>query len=189
MAQAPAVNPILRAVAQKSATAASAPRDNSASQLKLVASQKPDQLLASNFTGTEVAGANNKKIGDVSDILFDKNGKIRAYVIQIGGFLGMGGKEVAIPPSASRVESGKNGSTKLKLAITGKHVKNAQTFYIYSPPRPAPRRPDRASTRTPTWAPAWAPTWAPTWAIRRWSACRAAAFIRPPTAALIAPPS
>ena len=35
-------------------------------------------------------GADNKKIGDVSDILFDKNGKIEAYVVSVGGFLGMG---------------------------------------------------------------------------------------------------
>src|ERR1035437_7177084 len=39
-----------------------------------VASQKPDQWLASKFKGTDVLGADNQKIGDVSDILFDKSG-------------------------------------------------------------------------------------------------------------------
>src|ERR1035437_9731118 len=37
-----------------------------------VASQKPDQWLASKFKGTDVVGADNQKIGEVSDILFDK---------------------------------------------------------------------------------------------------------------------
>ena len=47
-----------------------------------VSSQKPDQFLASKFKGTEVMGSDNQKIGDVSDILFDKTGKIEAYVIE-----------------------------------------------------------------------------------------------------------
>ena len=42
-------------------------------------SQKPDQWLASKFKGTDVIGSDDKKIGDVSDILFDKDGKIEAY--------------------------------------------------------------------------------------------------------------
>ena len=45
-------------------------------------SQKPDQWLASNFKGTDVLGPDDKKIGDVTDILFDKNGKIEAYVVE-----------------------------------------------------------------------------------------------------------
>ena len=39
-----------------------------------VARQTPDQWLASKFRGTDVIGANEEKIGDVSDILFDKDG-------------------------------------------------------------------------------------------------------------------
>ena len=103
-----------------------------------VMSQKPDQFLASNFKGTDVMGSGNKKIGDVSDILFDKDGKIEAYVISIGGFLGMGAKEVALPPSAFQVEQGKKGeSPKLRLSMTQKQLKEAQNFKPYSPPKPA----------------------------------------------------
>jgi hypothetical protein len=65
-----------------------------------VTSQKPDQWLASKFRGTNLLGADNESIGDVSDILFDKDGKIQAYVISVGGFLGMGAKEVALAPSS-----------------------------------------------------------------------------------------
>lgn len=101
-------------------------------------SQKPDQFLASNFKGTDVMGSGNKKIGDVSDIPFDKDGKIAAYVISIGGFLGMGAKEVALPPSAFQVEQGKKGeSPKLRLSMTQKQLKEAQNFKPYSPPKPA----------------------------------------------------
>jgi Spy/CpxP family protein refolding chaperone len=37
-----------------------------------VTAQKPDQWLATKFKGTNVLGSDNQKIGDVSDILFDK---------------------------------------------------------------------------------------------------------------------
>jgi sporulation protein YlmC with PRC-barrel domain len=102
-----------------------------------VATQKPDQWLASKFKGTDVVGSDNKKIGDVSDILFDKNGKIEAYVVSIGGFLGMGAKDVALAPSSFDVVPGSNGSAdKLKLSMSKDELKQAQNFKAYEPPHP-----------------------------------------------------
>ena len=49
-----------------------------------------------------MVGADDKKIGDVSDILFDKDGKIEAYVVGVGGFLGIGAKELPWPRARSR---------------------------------------------------------------------------------------
>lgn len=103
-----------------------------------IASQKPDQWLASKFRGTDVVGADNQKIGSVSDILFDKTGKIEAYVISVGGFLGMGAKEVALAPASFDVMPGDNGGTaKLKVSMSQDELKNAQNFARYEPPRPA----------------------------------------------------
>jgi uncharacterized protein YrrD len=48
------------------------------------------------FKGTDVVGSDNEKIGDVSDILFDKSGKVEAFVISVGGVLGVGAKEVPL---------------------------------------------------------------------------------------------
>jgi sporulation protein YlmC with PRC-barrel domain len=108
----------------------------SAGKTELVMSQKPDQWLASKFRGTEVLGSDNKKIGDVSDILFDKDGKIEAYIVSIGGFLGMGAKDVALPPSAFEVVQGQNGGAdKLKSAMNMNELKQAENFKPYEPPR------------------------------------------------------
>lgn len=104
----------------------------------VVASQSPDQFLSSSFEGTDVIGADDKQIGDVADILFEKDGTIKAYVISFGGFLGMGAKEVAISPSAFEVVEGKEGEAKkLKLSMTQDDLKSAQAFAKYQPPRPA----------------------------------------------------
>jgi sporulation protein YlmC with PRC-barrel domain len=116
-----------------SSTTASAPAGDKAA---VVSSQQPDQWLASKFKGTDVVGSDDKKIGDVSDILFDKSGKIEAYVISVGGFLGMGSKSVALAPSSFEVVPGTNGgSPKLKTSMNKDELKQAQNFTPYQPPR------------------------------------------------------
>jgi len=109
-----------------------------AASVQVVNSQKPDQWLASKFKGTDVVGNDNEKIGDVSDILFDKSGKIEAFVVGVGGFLGIGAKDVAIPPNSFQVVAGdksKNESDKLKLSMTKDQLKQAANFEPYTPPR------------------------------------------------------
>lgn len=105
---------------------------------QFVNSQKPDQWLASKFKGTDVLGSDNEKIGDISDILFDKSGKIEAYIVSVGGFLGMGAKDVALAPSQFQVVAGdkaKNEADKLKVTMTKDQLKQAANFERYNPPR------------------------------------------------------
>ena len=110
---------------------------DSSGKMNFVSSQKPDQWLASKFKGTDVLGSDNQKIGDVSDILFDKTGKVEAFVISVGGFLGVGAKEVALAPSSFDVVPGQNGSSdKLKISATKDQLQDAQNFAHYEPPRP-----------------------------------------------------
>ena len=110
----------------------------SASSAKFVNSQRQDQYLASKFKGTDVIGSDDNKIGDVSDILFDKEGKIEAYVVGVGGFLGIGSKDVALAPTAFQVVPGdksKNESDKLRLSMTKDQLKEAANFEPYKEPR------------------------------------------------------
>jgi sporulation protein YlmC with PRC-barrel domain len=105
---------------------------------KIVSQQNPDEWLASSFKGTDVIGPDQKKIGDVSDVLFDKDGTIKAYVVGVGGFLGIGSKDVALAPSSFEVVSGnKSGEKKLKLAMTAAELKQAQAFKPYKTSAPS----------------------------------------------------
>ena len=45
-------------------------------------------------------GPDNARIGSVNDLLFDGTGKIIGMVVSVGGFLGIGTKNVAIDVSA-----------------------------------------------------------------------------------------
>src|SRR5262245_53708203 len=107
---------------------------------EFIPSQKPDQFLASKFKGTDVLGSDNQKIGDVSDILFDKTGKIEAYVVSVGGFLGIGSKDGALAPTAFQVvppdpKSVTDKSPKLKTSMTKDQLKEAANFEPYKEPR------------------------------------------------------
>ena len=55
--------------------------------------------LATNLIGENVyngTGDNAENIGDVNDLVFDKVGKLASIVIGVGGFLGIGEKDVAL---------------------------------------------------------------------------------------------
>ena len=118
-----------------SSSASSSSGGMTTSGAKFVSAQNPDQWLASKFKGTDVIGTDDKKIGDVSDMLFDKEGKIEAFVISVGGFLGVGAKDVALAPTAFEVVKGKEGSSdKLKLAMSKDELTQAQGFEPYRAP-------------------------------------------------------
>ena len=57
----------------------------------------PDLMRGSQLTGIDVYGADNQKIGDIDEVLVDRQGKIHGLVVGVGGFLGIGQKDVAIP--------------------------------------------------------------------------------------------
>jgi sporulation protein YlmC with PRC-barrel domain len=55
-----------------------------------------------NFYKQNVYDPSDNKIGDVDDVLIDKEGRVTAMIIGVGGFLGMGEKNVAVPFSSVR---------------------------------------------------------------------------------------
>jgi len=102
---------------------------------QFISQQTPDQFLASKFRGTDVIGADNQKIGDVSDVLFDKDAKVLAYVVGVGGFLGIGSKDVALSPASFQLQPATDKENmKLKLAMTKDELKNAAEFKPYKEP-------------------------------------------------------
>ena len=104
---------------------------------KVIDQQKPDEWVASRFKGTDVLGADGTKVGSVNDILFDHNGQIKAIVVGVGGFLGIGSKEVALEFNNFQVIPGKDGDAdQLKLAMSKQDLSAANEFQRYQPPRP-----------------------------------------------------
>jgi hypothetical protein len=119
---------------------------------QFVSVQASDQWLATKFKGTDVIGSNNEKVGDVTDMLIDQNGRIVAYIIGVGGFLGIGQKDVALAPAAFQVQPATDREElKLKLSMTRDELKNAPEFKVATT-RPAPttgQAPQRAPATPP----------------------------------------
>jgi sporulation protein YlmC with PRC-barrel domain len=60
---------------------------------------RADQIRASKMIGSTVYDMQNRKIGKVDDLVLDKDGRVAAVVIDVGSFLGVGGKTVAVQMS------------------------------------------------------------------------------------------
>lgn len=73
---------------------AAAQTDSAAGQF--IAQQSPDQWRAYKMIGLNVYNPNNEKVGDISEIILDKNGNAEVVVIGVGGFLGIGAKDVGV---------------------------------------------------------------------------------------------
>ncbi len=114
----------LKASSSTSTSAASASPSASAST---ISSQSPNQMLVSNLKGVDVLGTNNEKIGDISDILVSKDGKVEAYLLSVGGFLGVGAKEVALTPSAVQLTQ-ENNTWKAKVSMSKDQLAQAPDF-------------------------------------------------------------
>src|SRR6202158_350433 len=80
-----------------------------------------------NFYKQNVYDPSDNKIGDVDDVLIDKEGRITAMIIGVGGFLGMGEKDVAVPFSSVR-GSEKNKNWYLVLNTNKEALKTAPGF-------------------------------------------------------------
>lgn len=87
------------------------------------------QWRASKMVGLKIYNDGNESLGSVNDLLLDKDGKIAAAVIGVGGFLGMGEHYVAVPfekikwvnepvPSTTAKAGGSTGMTGSPAATT-----------------------------------------------------------------------
>jgi sporulation protein YlmC with PRC-barrel domain len=55
-----------------------------------------DNMRAEELVGTTVYGTNDANVGEIGDVVLTQDGKADAVIIDVGGFLGMGEKEVAV---------------------------------------------------------------------------------------------
>jgi len=112
--------------------AASTPM-NGAQQAGFVQDQKSTDWRSSKLVGTNVYGQDNAKIGDINDILIGSGGNVQAVVVGVGGFLGVGEKNVAIPFNALSITRKPNSATieKITVSYSKDDLKNAPKFAWY----------------------------------------------------------
>jgi sporulation protein YlmC with PRC-barrel domain len=95
----------------------------------LMAAVPANGITVSDYYKQSVYDTKDNKIGDVNDVLLDKSGQVSAVILGVGGFLGLGEKDVAVPFSAIQVTE-KNGDRYLVMETT-KEALQAATGYTY----------------------------------------------------------
>ena len=68
----------------------------------------------------------DNKIGEIMDVLVDQSGKVTALIVGVGGFLGAGEKDVAVPFNAVQVTNKNNNKWYLVMNSTKDPLKNAK---------------------------------------------------------------
>jgi len=96
---------------------------------QIVNSQASDEWLASKLKGTTVVGSDDQKVGDIVDILLDKRGQVKAFIVEMGGILGFGARNVAIDLTQFHEMPAANGNKEqLKVAMTKEQLNDAADF-------------------------------------------------------------
>lgn len=88
----------------------------------VIAAQAEDEWLTSDVIDQEITNAEGEGVGDISAVLFGKDGP-RGVIVDVGGFLGLGEKQVAVKwEELAFTEEG------IKVNATEKALKNAAEF-------------------------------------------------------------
>ena len=90
--------------------------------------QDASELLAANLIGQTVMTVNNESIGEVTNLITDKDGKILAVLIGAGGFLGIGQKDLAIRFEDIKVTRDENNDLTVRANITKGMVAQAPDY-------------------------------------------------------------
>jgi sporulation protein YlmC with PRC-barrel domain len=86
-----------------------------------------DALTISNYYEQDVYDNQNNKIGDVKDVLLDKEGRVSAVIVGVGGVLGLGAKDVAVPFNALKLAE-KDGDRYLVMNTTKEALEKAPGY-------------------------------------------------------------
>lgn len=111
------------AQAQQTQTTGAAP----SSQATPLRSLPPEASTVTNWYKQSVYDPSEEKIGEISDVLVDKDGKIGAFMVSVGGFLGVGEKHIAVPFNAVH-GTRKDGKWWLTMNTTKDALKSAAGY-------------------------------------------------------------
>jgi sporulation protein YlmC with PRC-barrel domain len=98
----------------------------------------PADFRVSNLMGKSVYNLNNERIGEVNDIVINDGKTIKAIVVGVGGFLGMGERSVAVDPGSVLLTEQPDGSARLVVNTTKEELKKAPPFNEAEVDKPGP---------------------------------------------------
>jgi sporulation protein YlmC with PRC-barrel domain len=111
---------------------ASAPPATMSNNLKVkFIDQQTTDRLGSKLIGASITNKADTSIGSIADIVFDEKNTIRAFVVSVGGLLGVGSKYVAVDPSVVIITTDKD-KTKVMIDTDKDQLKAAPEYRYLS---------------------------------------------------------
>jgi sporulation protein YlmC with PRC-barrel domain len=95
---------------------------------QILSSVPANGMTVTHWYKQNVYDPSDSKIGEIMDVLMDKEGKATALIIGVGGFLGAGEKDVAVPFNAVQVTTKNNNKSYLVMNSTKDALKSAKGF-------------------------------------------------------------
>jgi sporulation protein YlmC with PRC-barrel domain len=86
------------------------------------------EIRSEDFVGTTVYGANDENVGEIGDVVLSQDGKVDAVIIDVGGFLGMGEKEVAVGMDNLAFMADEDGNRYLYTKFTKEQLEAAPAY-------------------------------------------------------------
>jgi len=84
-----------------------------------------DDWPVSEIIGTQVLNTAGEDIGDVNELILSNDGKIRAVIIGVGGFLGMGERDVAVAFDSLKIARDKDNDEVITVDASKEALKSA----------------------------------------------------------------
>ena len=105
----------------------------------IVREQAQNELRVDWVTGTTVRSPDGESIGNVNDLILDgETGELTAAILSVGGFLGIGAKQIAVDWSELQIDYDAN---EISMALTREQA-DAAPEYVFreqeQPPAPMP---------------------------------------------------
>jgi sporulation protein YlmC with PRC-barrel domain len=95
---------------------------------QILSSIPADSATVTHWYKQNVYDPGDNKIGEIMDVLVARDGKITALIVGVGGFLGMGEKDVAVPFNAVQTTTKDNNKWYLVMNSTKDALKSAKGF-------------------------------------------------------------
>lgn len=98
-----------------------------------VTNQPENGLTAEDLIGTEIrtqeSGDDDESIGSISDLVLDEQGQVQAVVVEVGGFLGMGEKDVALAwDSLELTREADGGDYEIRSDVDAERLEDAPEY-------------------------------------------------------------
>jgi sporulation protein YlmC with PRC-barrel domain len=81
---------------------------------------------ATNLIGTDLRGPDGNKVGEIENLLIDRNGQVRGVVVEWGGFLGIGDREAVVP--VERVQLGERADDQARISMTREQLEQLPRY-------------------------------------------------------------